>query len=87
LAILLFLRIILAKFYSKLRQNWFNFWAKALLPALCFPLVWLHLFVYDRLFLQIGELGELRELRELDKSNDNLSELDPALNELADQKK
>lgn len=84
LAILLFLRIILAKFYSKLRQNWFNFWAKALLPALCFPLVWLHLFVYDRLFLQIGELGELREL---DKSNDNLSELDPALNELADQKK
>ena len=84
LAILFFLRIIFAKSYSRLRQNWFNFWAKALLPALCFPLVWLHLFVYDRLFLQIGELGELREL---DKSNGNLSELDPALNELADQKK
>jgi len=81
LIIVFFLRIIFAKPYSKLRQNSFNFWAKALLPALCFPLVWLHLLVYDRLFLQMGEL------RKLDMSNDNFLQPDPALNELADQKK
>ncbi|MFY9222521.1 MAG: patatin-like phospholipase family protein [Blastocatellia bacterium] len=78
LVILFVLRIIFAKHYSRLRQNWFSFWAKALLPAICFPLVWLHLLVYDRLFLQIGELN---------KSNDNFLQPDPALNELADQKK
>ncbi len=78
LVILFVLRIIFAKHYSRLRQNWFSFWAKALLPAICFPLVWLHLLVYDRLFLQIGKLN---------KSNDNFLQPDSALNELADQKK
>lgn len=54
-------RIIFAKKYSQLRQSWFRFWSRALLPALCFPLVWLHLLYYDRLFLELGQLSRLKK--------------------------
>lgn len=58
---LFLLRVIFARRYSLFREQWFSFWAKALLPALCFPLVWLHLFVYDQLFLKIGQLDSLEK--------------------------
>ncbi len=59
--ILFLLRVVFARRYSLIRELWFNFWAKALLPALCFPLVWLHLLFYDKLFLKAGQLDQLEK--------------------------
>jgi NTE family protein len=61
IGILFLARIIFARKYSQLRQAWFRFWSRALLPALCFPLVWLHLLYYDRLFLQLGQVDQLKK--------------------------
>lgn len=58
---LFFLRVIFAKYYSFIKQKSFSFWARALLPALCFPLVWLHLYFYDQIFLKSGQIEELEK--------------------------
>ncbi|MBI4852739.1 MAG: patatin-like phospholipase family protein [Acidobacteria bacterium] len=61
LGFIFFLRIVFTRQYSSAKQKFFSFWARAGLPALCFPLVWLHLFFYDQLFLNLGQLDQLEK--------------------------
>lgn len=54
-----FIRGCYRRLFARARQRFARFWSAALIPALSFPLVWLHLYVYDPLFLKIGKIESL----------------------------
>jgi NTE family protein len=61
ITVIFILRIIFAGRYLAFKQRVFSFWARAAFPALCFPLVWLHLYFYDLLFLDLGKIDKLEK--------------------------